>query len=695
MKQHLNFFFFFFFSAFLADVEESSDEYLPSSESSSSEDTATTSSKRRNILKIKCFRVGQDVMPDVLSTPLVPYSETDGSESSDSACENQAVQFPAVLTTQNLTPKEKQKVYLPRDNTSRKRKRNPQCWKKNKAAILREKGEAYLSCSGKEIQKKTPTLGMLCNNKCPFHCNDKFNRHQREHIFFDFYKLDTNAKNAYLYNCISIMPVQRQRTGAKTHKTSSFTYLVKNERENVRVCKTALAALFRVGRGKIDHIQKSIKAGYSVPPPDRRGKHTNRPHKIAAQVSEYIESHIRSFPCEESHYSRNKNIHKKYLSPLLSIKKMYELYLAEVNNDGKPDNFKVAECTYRHIFSSKFNLSFGHPRSDTCSTCEMGQVNENHAASYREAFDLQKFDRESSKLRRDVAYLTVDLQQTMPLPKLSVSKAFYLRQMWFYNLGVHVITHSKDYAQFFTWTENVACRGSNEVASSLLTLIEFDDSLRSIDHLIIWSDSCSGQNKNATMLFLYQYLILKGYFKVIEHKFPEVGHSYLDSDRDFGRIEINLRKHETIFLPDQYRDIIQNSGRNNHVTDMTSHFRNFKDLPKKLKLINRKKNIVNEKVAFRDEVKWIRVEEFGSYLYKDCYDPYTPFKKVNLLKQNRGATNPVQIEEVDLERTTETGASLTSEKIQNLQQQLPYIKNEYKYFYESVIQTENEKNLLP
>lgn len=30
--------------------------------------------------------VGQDVVPNVLSTPLVPYGETDGSGSSDSAC---------------------------------------------------------------------------------------------------------------------------------------------------------------------------------------------------------------------------------------------------------------------------------------------------------------------------------------------------------------------------------------------------------------------------------------------------------------------------------------------------------------------------------------------------------------------------------------------------------------------------------
>ncbi|GBM41655.1 hypothetical protein AVEN_46928-1 [Araneus ventricosus] len=120
---------------------------------------------------------------------------------------------------------------------------------------------------------------------------------------------------------------------------------------------------------------------------------------------------------------------------------------------------------------------------------------------------------------------------------------------------------------------------------------------------------------------------INGYFKVIEHKFPEVGHSYLDSDHDFGRIEKNLGKHETIFLPEQYREIIMQSGRNHHVTDMTPNFRNFKALHNKVQLTNRKRNARNEKVAFRDSLKWTRIEKFGSYMYKDCYDTYTPFKK--------------------------------------------------------------------
>ncbi|GBM57635.1 hypothetical protein AVEN_225014-1 [Araneus ventricosus] len=116
--------------------------------------------------------------------------------------------------------------------------------------------------------------------------------------------------------------------------------------------------------------------------------------------------------------------------------------------------------------------------------------------------------------------------------------------MWFYIFGVLIVTESQVVPHFFMWNEDVASRGSNKVVSSLLTLLEFNEILRSKDS---------------------------------------------DSDRDLRRIEKNLRKHETIFLPEQYREIIMESGRNHHVTDMTPHFRNFKALHSKLQLTSKKK----------------------------------------------------------------------------------------------------------
>lgn len=118
-----------------------------------------------------------------------------------------------------------------------------------------------------------------------------------------------------------------------------------------------------------------------------------------------------------------------------------------------------------------------------------------------------KSDREKVKTSDNMAYLTIDLQRTMLLPRLSTSKAFYLRQFWLYNFGTHLLTKGVDKAVFCSWTEDQASRGSSEIFSCLLTVLEMEESLNNIDHLIIWSDSCAGQNKNFLVMSLHQYLI--------------------------------------------------------------------------------------------------------------------------------------------------------------------------------------------
>ena len=59
------------------------------------------------------------------------------------------------------------------------------------------------------------------------------------------------------------------------------------------------------------------------------------------------------FPCYQSHYSRQDNPNRKYLSPDLSISKMYALYKEEQGEQA------VSEWKYRQVFNSSFNLTFG------------------------------------------------------------------------------------------------------------------------------------------------------------------------------------------------------------------------------------------------------------------------------------------------------------------------------------------------
>lgn len=74
---------------------------------------------------------------------------------------------------------------------------------------------------------------------------------------------------------------------------------------NKSVCKKALCSLYQIGRKKVDIVKSNVKKGLSAPPLDERGKHENRPHKMYTTVSDYIIKHIKVFPAEYSHYSRD------------------------------------------------------------------------------------------------------------------------------------------------------------------------------------------------------------------------------------------------------------------------------------------------------------------------------------------------------------------------------------------------------
>jgi len=69
---------------------------------------------------------------------------------------------------------------------------------------------------------------------------------------------------------------------------------------------------------------------------------------------------------------------------------------------------------------------------------------------------------------------------------------------------------------------------------------------------VAWSNSCVDQINNFWLLCFWQYLILTKRFVVIEQKFPKVGHTFLDSDRDFAKIERAVRKRENIYAVDEH-----------------------------------------------------------------------------------------------------------------------------------------------
>ena len=66
--------------------------------------------------------------------------------------------------------------------------------------------------------------------------------------------------------------------------------------------------------------------------------------------------------------------------------------------------------------------------------------------------------------------------------------------------------------------------------------------LHDVDSLMLFSDSCPGQNKNSIVMHYLFSLVRMGKFKLIRHFFPLRGHSFLPCDRDFAKTETKKRK---------------------------------------------------------------------------------------------------------------------------------------------------------
>nr|CAH7733297.1 unnamed protein product [Callosobruchus chinensis] len=210
------------------------------------------------------------------------------------------------------------------------------------------------------MRSKQIKQGTLCKDTCRLKCSGKFDLADRSNILKRYYSLD---------------------------------YSISYNKKVELVCKEALCSLYQFSKKKVEVIQNKLKSGQCAPSPDERGCHSNRPHKLDETVVNCITNHILKFPSEASHYSRNHNPHRKYLSPVLNISIMYKLYLQECDEEDRPKYFKCSYKSYNNIFSTKFNLGFGHPKSDICSTCDSGQGTEEHTEKYKLAFEKQKIDR--------------------------------------------------------------------------------------------------------------------------------------------------------------------------------------------------------------------------------------------------------------------------------------------------------------
>ncbi|KAG5864778.1 hypothetical protein JTB14_016705 [Gonioctena quinquepunctata] len=228
-----------------------------------------------------------------------------------------------------------------------------------------EKGKEYLTLKGKKNLGKKVKEACSCRQKC----FEKFLEIERLEMFRDFYNLSLEAQNQFIANLIDEQnkKIERKKTDGKEsrRKYSRKYHLLKNA-SRINVCQIMFLNTFDLTLKKVRVItEKKILSESGICAEDRRGKHSNHP-KVPNKDREEIRRHIKMFPSYESHYSRS-HTKKQYLSPDLSISKMYRLYVTYcLEKNITPRN----EALYRKIFVEEFNLSFDNPANDTCGTCD-------------------------------------------------------------------------------------------------------------------------------------------------------------------------------------------------------------------------------------------------------------------------------------------------------------------------------------
>ena len=180
---------------------------------------------------------------------------------------------------------------------------------------------------------------------------------------------------------------------------------------------------------------------------------------------------------------------------------------------------------------------------DTCGEkkeCLLCTENEKH---------LQRAQLTREAYRADVVcntnqnnpYLSMDMQKVLMLPLLPGCKtAIFTRRIFLINqtfalLGGTRKTNVKPHG--YLWHEGIQGRNDEDVASAIIKFLN-ESVYRYSEHVTIWCDNCSGQNKN-WMLFssLVHLMCSQSPIQTLTLKFFEKGHTFMSDDSFHHQVE--------------------------------------------------------------------------------------------------------------------------------------------------------------
>ena len=450
----------------------------------------------------------------------------------------------------------------------RRRSRKPETWVREVAKAKRNLGQAYHSpYTGDDVRARV--LGTPCRDGC----FAKVGQDQVKAIFARFWALGNfEAQTNYIIGRVKPKAIKRKRTAnVVSRRSTTNQYSVHYQGTDYPICKEGFAAMHGISKRKVEYALSTKKTDTGTAEPDKHGRQTPQ-NKIAGDRLAHVHEHINMLPVTSSHYTRAKSPNRKYLGSEGSIPQLYSKY-KEWLHQAKPGQEPVNLRFYRTVFSEEYNIGFEPPKKDVCTTCGrletlISRKNEEgldatavqeelrlHQTRYRRARqELQTAKTDPDPFRMAIV---IDLQQTLPCPRLTVGQAYYKRKLWVYNFAVTNLKDNK--TTLFVWDESTAGRGSSEVSSCILRWLDMTLGRQCVDGRItpsIFADNCAGQNKNLQMVLMGLRELHSLRLTRVEFSFLVSGHSYLPCDAVFGHIELEVQRCNIVMTPEEYRNII-------------------------------------------------------------------------------------------------------------------------------------------
>lgn len=284
-----------------------------------------------------------------------------------------------------------------------------------------------------------------------------------------------------------------------------------------------------------------------------------------------------------------------------------------------------------------------------------------------------KAAKEECKVIPNLYSFTFDLQKALPFPVLTCSSAYYKRNCYIYNLGCHELSSGNGF--MYVWEETTASRGAQEISSCILEHLR--KKAGGSSHVVMFSDSCGGQNRNIKVsLAILRFLQEDHNIHTIDHKFMASGHSYLPNDGDFGSIE-QFAKGKTVYVPENWHSIITKCRRKKpfHLKVMAKEDF-FSTKPLEEAITRRQKNETGGQVQWL-KIQWLRYKKDEPFkiFYKTTLNDDVAFEQINIepSKQKARGRPLSSLKSVQMEVLYPNGRATTDQKKKDMLDLLPFI----------------------